>query len=160
LPLIAADGGPAALTRSRPSAAPARAAFVYDARMALPRAARWLPSLILLLLLGLLVARQHWRADTRTPLVVDPNRVTVNNTTDEGWRNVEIWVNSYYRATSASLDAHARLDAPLNRFISGHSRPFDASREAVRGVEVTATSASGAPVKLVWGEGRTYRGSY
>ena len=49
--------------------------------------------------------------------------------------------------------------APLDRFAGPYGRFFDPGREPVKGVEITATSASGTPVKITWGEGRTWRGT-
>jgi hypothetical protein len=93
------------------------------------------------------------------PLVVEGARLVVTNTSKEAWRDVKIWVNTFYRADVATLEAGGRLDAPLNRFSGPYGRFFDPRREAVKGVEITATSSSGAPVTITWGEGRTWRGT-
>jgi hypothetical protein len=93
------------------------------------------------------------------PLRVDGIRLTVTNTSPERWRDLSIWVNTHYRATVPGLEAGARLDAPLDRFVGPYGRVFDPRREAVRGVELTATTASGQAVTLTWGEGRTWRGT-
>jgi hypothetical protein len=92
--------------------------------------------------------------ELRKPLAVGNGRVTVMNMTDERWSEVSIWLNSYYRAQFPGLDVNGRLDAPLERFEGAFGRRYDPAREQPHGVEVTATTASGKPVKLVWGTGK------
>ena len=94
------------------------------------------------------------------PLVVEGSRVIVTNTSDEAWRDVEVWANTIYRAQTNSLEPGGRLDAPLRRFAGPYGRYFDPVREAIRGIEVVATTPSGRKVTLVWGEGRTYKGTF
>jgi hypothetical protein len=95
-------------------------------------------------------------ADTLDPLVVSSaeRRITVTNTSDEEWRDVEVWVNHHYRAVATSLGPKGRMTAPLGSFVAGFGQRFDPAKQTVVGVEVTATTASGKPVKLTWGEGR------
>ena len=58
-------------------------------------------------------------------LQLDGNKLTVTNTTDAEWRDVEIWLNTYYRATAPSVAAHGRLDTTLDKFVSGYAQRFD-----------------------------------
>jgi hypothetical protein len=88
------------------------------------------------------------------PIVVRAERVVVTNASADSWRNVEVWVNDHYRVTVAALAPGGVFDAPLSSFVAGFGQRFDASRQPVRGVEVTARTAGGAEVTLVWGEGR------
>jgi hypothetical protein len=83
-------------------------------------------------------------------LVVDRARITVINQSRDEWRDVEVKLNGYYTARSATLAPGARVDAPIERFQSGLGRYFDPSRERVREVLVTARTASGQPVRLTW----------
>jgi hypothetical protein len=92
--------------------------------------------------------------ELRKPLSVGNGRLTVMNMTDERWSDVSIWLNSYYRAQFSALDVNGRIDAPLDRFEGAFGRRYDAAREKPHGIEVTATTASGKPVKLVWGTGK------
>lgn len=88
------------------------------------------------------------------PIVVRAERVVVTNTTADSWRDVEVWVNDHYRVTAATLAPGGVFDAPLSSFVAGFGQRFDVSRQPVRGVEVTARTADGAAMTLVWGEGR------
>jgi hypothetical protein len=94
------------------------------------------------------------------PIVVDGSRIVITNTTSEPWRDVQVWANSLYRAQTDELLPGGRLDAPLRRFAGPYGRTFDPVREPLKGIEVTATSGSGKRVTLVWGEGRTWRGTF
>jgi hypothetical protein len=87
---------------------------------------------------------------TSEPLVVDRARITLINQTREEWRNVELKLNGYYAARSDALAPGARVDAPIDRFQNGFGRYFDPSRERVREVVVTATTARGEPIRLTW----------
>lgn len=89
------------------------------------------------------------------PIVVRPDRVVVTNTATDSWRGVEVWVNDHYRVTVATLAPGGVFEAPLSSFVAGFGQRFDVSRQPVRGVEVTARTADGAAVTLVWGQGRS-----
>jgi hypothetical protein len=124
---------------------------------------RWMPSLVrrlcgagsVLVLAG--VAGCGHRIE---PLIVEGSRIVVTNTTNEPWRNVQVWANNFYRAQTDVLLPGGRLDAPLRRFAGPYGRNFDPMREPLKGIEVTATTESGKPVTLVWGEGRTWKGTF
>lgn len=88
------------------------------------------------------------------PIVVQAGRIVVTNTSDESWRDVEVWLNDHYRVTTATLEPHGVLDAPLANFVAGFGQRFDVARQPVRGIEVTARTAGGVEVRHVWGEGR------
>lgn len=88
------------------------------------------------------------------PLVVDAHEVAVTNTTATPWTDIEIWVNDHYRVTTARLEPHGRFHAPLDAFVAGFGQRFDPRRQAVRGIEVTATTSTGESIRLTWGEGR------
>lgn len=87
------------------------------------------------------------------PVSVTADRIIVRNLSDEAWRNVEVRVNQYYRATAPELAPGGQLDAPIRRFQGGFGYYFDPRREPLRIVEVTATTAGGAPVRLTWRAG-------
>jgi hypothetical protein len=82
------------------------------------------------------------------PLQLERNKLTVLNTTKDEWTNVEIWLNRYFRAGVPSLAAGGRLDAPLDRFISGYGQPFDFRRIQVTELTLTAKRPDGTPVEL------------
>ena len=90
----------------------------------------------------------------KDPIIVAGGAISIENQTSEDWKNVEVWINDHFRGSADSLPAHGRLRAPLNSFVAGFDQRFDRTRQSVFGVEVTARTASGRPVRLVWGSGR------
>jgi hypothetical protein len=81
-------------------------------------------------------------------LQLDGNKLTVTNTTDAEWRDVEIWLNTYYRATAPSLAAHGRLDTTLDKFVSGYAQRFDFHHAQVRSLRLSAKRPDGTPVAI------------
>jgi hypothetical protein len=82
------------------------------------------------------------------PLQLERNRLTVLNTSKDEWTNVEIWLNRYFQARVPSIPAGGRLDAPLDRFMSGYGQPFDYRRIQVTSLTLTAKRPDGTPVDL------------
>jgi hypothetical protein len=80
--------------------------------------------------------------------------IVIENQTRDDWVDVEVWVNDHFRGTLSRLPAGGRTSAPLNNFVAAFGQKFDRARQSVFGVEVTARTASGKPVRLVWGSGR------
>lgn len=80
--------------------------------------------------------------------------LTVQNLTRDDWVAVEIWLNDHYRVTKAAMPAGERFSVPLDTFVAGFGQRFNPARQLVQGIEVTASTAAGTPVRLVWGEGR------
>jgi len=87
-------------------------------------------------------------------IIVEAQAITVVNDSQESWENVEIWLNDHYRVTRSRMRAGERFGVPLNAFVAGFGQRFVPGRQVVRGVEVTATTANGQAVRLVFGEGR------
>ena len=82
------------------------------------------------------------------PLQLERNRLTVLNTSKDEWTNVEIWLNRYFQARVPSIPAGGRLDAPLDRFMSGYGQPFDYRRIQVTSLTLTAKRPDGTPLEL------------
>ena len=82
------------------------------------------------------------------PLQLERNRLTVLNTSKNEWTNVEIWLNRYFQARVSSIPAGGRLDAPLDRFISGYGQPFDYRRIQITELTLTAKLPDGTPLEL------------
>jgi hypothetical protein len=82
------------------------------------------------------------------PLKLDRNILTVDNRSNQDWNRVEIWVNTYYRVTTASVPAGSRFQAPLDTFVAGFGQRFDFRRAQIRDVRLTATLADGTPFEL------------
>ena len=81
-------------------------------------------------------------------LQLDGNKLTVTNTTDAEWRDVEIWLNTYYLATARSVAAHGRLDTTLDKFVSGYAQRFDFHHAQVRSLRLSAKRPDGTPVAI------------
>ena len=92
------------------------------------------------------------RDETR-PIVVDAGTVIVSNPTADEWRQVEIWLNYYYRVTKPSMAARERFSIPLNSFVAGYGQRFDVKRQVVQTIQVKAKAFSGAPVDIMFGDG-------
>jgi hypothetical protein len=92
--------------------------------------------------------------ETRQAIAVREGRVVVTNLTRQGWSDVDVWLNTWYRAQAPGLAPGQRLEIPLHVFVAGYGQPFDASVRGAVGIEVTAKAGDGSPVTLTWGEGR------
>jgi hypothetical protein len=106
----------------------------------------WLRGATALALLSLAAARCS--SPPPEPLQLERNRLTVLNTSKVEWTNVEIWLNRYFQARASSIPAGGRLDAPLDRFMSGYGQPFDYRRIQVTELTLTAKRPDGTPVEL------------
>jgi hypothetical protein len=83
------------------------------------------------------------------PLQLDGGILTVDNRTAADWRNVEIWLNRYYRATTPSVEARSRFTVSLGSFVDGYGRRFDRTRAMITDLRLTGTAEDGTPVTLV-----------
>ena len=88
------------------------------------------------------------------PITFVERAVVVANLTPDEWRNVEVWLNDHYRVTKSRMPPGERFNIPFSAFVAGFGQRFEAARQPIRGVEVTATAPGGRAVKLVWGRGR------
>jgi len=97
--------------------------------------------------------RSHWSGPpARAPILVEGQRVVVENQTAREWRGVSVTINAYYRATKPAIEPGGRLELPLANLETWLGHRFDVGREHVSRVEVRATDASGKPVSIDWGE--------
>jgi hypothetical protein len=90
----------------------------------------------------------------RDPIVIEGGSIVIENQTKDDWIAVEVWINNHFRGTVGRLPAGGRTSAPLNHFVAAFGQKFDRTRQSVFGVEVTARTEAGEPVRLVWGSGR------
>ena len=88
------------------------------------------------------------------PIAFEGRAIVVENLEADEWQNVEVWLNDHYRVTKSRMPPGERFSIPLSAFVAGFGQRFDAARQPIRGVEVTATAPGGRPVKIVWGTGR------
>jgi hypothetical protein len=82
------------------------------------------------------------------PLQLKGDVLTVENQSGRDWTNVEIWLNTYYRATASSIPAGARAQAPLNTFFDGYRRPFSPTRARPTDLRLTAKLPDGQTFEL------------
>ena len=87
----------------------------------------------------------------RDAIVVDEGMITVENQTDQEWRNVRITVNHHFSGGAPVLAPGGRLNAPLSQFQTGFGQRFDRGRQSVFKIEVSARAADGKAVTLTWG---------
>src|SRR5215212_6246805 len=88
------------------------------------------------------------RALPEDPLKLERNLLTVSNQTDDNWSGVEVWLNTYYRITTASIPARSRFQAPLDTFVAGFGQRFDFRRAQIKDVRLTAKLPDGRPFEL------------
>jgi hypothetical protein len=82
------------------------------------------------------------------PLRLEGNMLTVDNRTEREWSQVEIWLNTYYRVTTASIPAGGRFQTPLDAFVAGFGQRFDFKRMQVKDLRLTAKLPAGEPFEL------------
>lgn len=86
------------------------------------------------------------------PISLQDGTLTIQNQSAEEWRNLRIVVNHHFGGGVASLAPGGVLNAPLSRMQTGLGQKFDRARQSVFRVEVTATTAAGQSVRLLWPE--------
>ncbi|HXW04227.1 MAG TPA: hypothetical protein VD833_03265 [Vicinamibacterales bacterium] len=86
----------------------------------------------------------------RDPIIVGGGMVVLENQTAHEWRNVVVTVNDHFRGGTPVLLPGGRMTGPLRDFRTAFGQRFDRGRQSVFKVEVTATDATGAPVRLTW----------
>jgi len=82
------------------------------------------------------------------PLKLEGNLLTVSNRSSSDWSNVEIWLNTYFRITTASVPAGGRFQAPLDAFVAGFGQRFDFHRTQIRDLKLTAKLPDGKPLEI------------
>jgi hypothetical protein len=82
------------------------------------------------------------------PLKLERNLLTVTNQSGTDWAGVEVWLNTYYRITTASIPAGGRFQAPLDTFVAGFGQRFDFRRMQIRDLRLTAKRPDGKPFEL------------
>ena len=86
--------------------------------------------------------------DQLRPLTLEGGKLVIRNDTDEEWKNVELWLNWYYRAVIPSIPAHGRVDATLDSFMEGYGRRFDYAHTMVKDLKLTARRPNGETLEL------------
>jgi hypothetical protein len=81
-------------------------------------------------------------------LKLDGNMLTVDNQTNDEWKNVEIWLNTYYRLKTDSIPANGRFQAPLDAFVAGFGQRFEFRRMQIKDLKLNATLPDGKPLEI------------
>ncbi len=84
----------------------------------------------------------------KDPIQLDRNQLTIANDSRQDWSNVEIWLNTYFRVTTASIPAGSRFQTTLDAFVSGFGQRFDFRRTQVKDLRLTATLPGGQPLEI------------
>src|SRR5829696_3966438 len=82
------------------------------------------------------------------PLQLEGGILTVDNRSADDWKDVEIWINRYYRVAVPTIAAKSRFQVPLSSFVSGYSQRFDVHRAVIRDLRLTAKGPEGKPVAI------------
>ena len=82
------------------------------------------------------------------PLQLDRARLTVSNTTDDAWTDVQIWINRQFRVTVPKIDAHSQFQVSLDSFVEGFGRRFNFGRMQINDLRLSAKTSRGTPVEL------------
>lgn len=82
------------------------------------------------------------------PLQLDGNVLTIDNRSSEEWKNVEIWLNTYYRLTIDSIPPKGHVQAPLDNFVAGFGQRFQFRRMQVKDLRLTARLPDGRPIEI------------
>ena len=85
---------------------------------------------------------------TVAPLQLDANRLTVTNTTEQDWNQIEIWINRQYRLTVPSIPAGQQLQTPLTIFVEAYGRRFDFAKQQITDLRLSAKNPDGQPVDV------------
>jgi hypothetical protein len=115
------------------------------------------PQAVRLLTIAAILVLATGCSEPQEPIVVEEGNITIENLTGSDWKNVRVTVNDHFNGGIPSLAAGQRMNAPLSQFQTGLGARYDRGRMSVYKVEVTATDASGEPVKVTWGRDRPRR---
>jgi hypothetical protein len=82
------------------------------------------------------------------PLQLDGNLLTVDNHSDQEWKNVEIWLNRNHSVRIPAIAAGSRLQVPLDSFVAGFGQRFNYKRTQITDLRLKATLPDGKPIEL------------
>jgi hypothetical protein len=82
------------------------------------------------------------------PLRLDGNLLTIDNRTKEEWKDVEVWLNTYYRLTVPSIPPNGHVQAPLDNFVAGFGQRFQFRRMQIKDLRLTAKLPDGRPLEI------------
>jgi hypothetical protein len=82
------------------------------------------------------------------PLKLDGNSLTVDNRSPQEWRDVEIWLNTYYRVRTESIPSKGRFQTSLDNFVAGYGQRFQFRKMQVKDLRLHAVLPDGTPVDI------------
>jgi hypothetical protein len=82
------------------------------------------------------------------PLQLDRGILTVDNRSSDDWKDVEIWINQYYRVAVPKIAAGSRFQVPLDAFVSGYAQRFDVHHAVVKDLRLTAKQPDGKAISI------------
>jgi len=85
----------------------------------------------------------------RDPLVLESNRITVENNTGTAWIGVEVWINQQYRLTAPLISPGEKLQSPLDAFVEGFGHRFDFKHQQITDVRMKARLPNNKPIEIV-----------
>jgi hypothetical protein len=88
------------------------------------------------------------RKEVPETLDLQGSQLQIYNDTGDNWNNVEVWLNSYFRATVSSIPAHSRYKVPLNAFVSGYAQRFEFGRMQISAVRLTSKKPDGSIMEI------------
>ena len=87
-------------------------------------------------------------APPKDPMILEGNRLTVDNRSSNDWNSVEIWLNTHYRVTTPSIPAGGRFQVLLDSFVAGFGQRFDFKRQQIVELRLVAKQPDGQAVEL------------
>ena len=82
------------------------------------------------------------------PLKLDGNLLTVDNRSPQEWRDVEIWLNTYYRVRTSSIPSKGRFQTPLDNFVAGQGQRFQFRKMQIKDLRLNAVLPDGKPIEI------------
>jgi hypothetical protein len=77
---------------------------------------------------------------------LEGKRLTVNNRSNDTWKDVEIRINRQYRVAVPQIVPGQRFDVSLDAFLDAYGNHFYYQRQQIRDVHLTAKVPGGAPL--------------
>ena len=105
-------------------------------------------AILLALVLTCAVAAACRTTESTEPLQLDRNVLTVDNRSSREWTGVEIWLNTHYRVTTASIPPEGRFQVALDSFVNAYGQRFNFNGMQVKDLRLTAKLPDGQPLEV------------
>ena len=84
----------------------------------------------------------------REALQLDGNRLTVANATSDTWTDVEVWLNTYYRLRTETIQPGETVHTSLDNFTAGFGQRFEFRHMQVKDLRLTAKLPDGRAIEI------------